>query len=250
MQRSLAEIAASFDTDKRESPGYLEHFERHFGGLRGEPVKLLELGVLHGGSLLMWQEYFAQGLVVGLDLDANPFKEMPDRVRFYRGSQDDHALLDRIARECAPEGFDIVLDDASHVGTLARTSFRKLFGEHLKRGGLYVVEDWGTGYWDAWSDGRRYRTADAKRARPQGARARIRGRLLRALGVRRRSRSGTDPDFAAHNFGMVGFVKELVDETAWRDITSPDRGNPSLDRRASLIRELTIHPGHVFVVRA
>jgi hypothetical protein len=116
----------------------------------------------------MWQEYFAQGLVVGLDLEANPFTHMPDRVRFYRGSQDDHALLDRIARECAPEGFDIVLDDASHVGTLARASFRKLFGEHLKRGGLYVVEDWGTGYWDAWSDGRRY--SDGRREARAGAR--------------------------------------------------------------------------------
>jgi hypothetical protein len=250
MRRSLAEIAGPLDTDKRQSPGYLEHFERHFGRLRDEPVKLLELGVFHGGSLLMWQEYFEHGLVVGLDLSENPFAHMPDRVRFYRGSQDDHELLDRIARECAPEGFDIVLDDASHVGTLARASFRKLFGQHLKRGGIYVVEDWGTGYWATWSDGRRYRTADSKRALAAGARGRLPGRILKALRARLRSQLATDPDFAAHNFGMVGFVKELVDETAWRDITLPDRGNPSLDRRASLIRELTIHPGHVFVVRA
>ena len=58
MQRSLAEIAGSFDTDKSQSPGYIEHFERHFGGVRDEPVKTLELGVFHGGSLLMWQAYF------------------------------------------------------------------------------------------------------------------------------------------------------------------------------------------------
>ena len=250
MQRSLAEIAGSLDTDKSRSPGYIEHFERHFGGLRDEPVKILELGVFHGGSLLMWQEYFPKGLVVGLDLNENPFAQMPERVRFYRGSQDDAGLLDRIARECAPEGFDIVLDDASHVGTLARASFRKLFGQHLKRGGIYVVEDWGTGYWDSWSDGRRYRIAHEPRPWAGRAIASKCRRALAALGIQPPPHVDTDRHFAAHNFGMVGFVKELVDEVAWPDITSPDRGNPSLQRRPSLIRELTVHAGHVFVVRA
>ena len=214
------------------------------------PLRLLELGVFHGGSLLMWQEYFPRGLVVGLDLNPNPFAQMPDRVRFYQGAQDDHDLLDRIARECAPEGFDIVLDDASHVGTLARASFRKLFGQHLKRGELYVVEDWGTGYWDSWSDGRRYRMADEQRQSAGRAIASTSRRALAALGIQPPPHADTDPHFAAHNFGMVGFVKELVDEAAWQDITSPDRGNPSLQRRASLIRELTVYSGHVFVVKA
>ena len=43
----------------------------------------------------------------------------------------------------------------------------------------------------------------------------------------------TSPDFAAHNFGMVGFVKELVDEVAWSDVTFPGRGNSGLPRRPS-----------------
>ena len=75
-------------------------------------------------------------------------------------------------------------------------------------------------------------------------------RALAALGIQPPPHVDTDRHFAAHNFGMVGFVKELVDEVAWPDITSPDRGNPSLQRRPSLIRELTVHAGHVFVVRA
>ena len=91
----------------------------------------------------MWREYFADGLIVGLDLNANPFESMPDRVRFYQGSQDDRTLLDRVAAECAPDGFDVIIDDASHIGRLSRDSFNGLFERHLKPGGIYVIEDSG-----------------------------------------------------------------------------------------------------------
>jgi hypothetical protein len=55
-----------------------------------------------------------------------PLTVMPERIRFYQGSQDDEALLDPLAKECAPDGFDIVIDDASHIGKLARVSFCNL----------------------------------------------------------------------------------------------------------------------------
>lgn len=141
MQQSLAEIGRKFDTDKTQSQGYIQNYERHLGHLRNMPVRLLEIGVLRGGSLLMWQEYFSQGLVVGLDLEPNPLAKMPDRVRFYQGSQGDGALLDKVAGECAPDGFDVVIDDAAHRGELSRASYRNMFVKHLKSGGIYVVED-------------------------------------------------------------------------------------------------------------
>src|SRR5438309_8699047 len=52
--------------------------------------------------------------------------------------------------ETAPEGFDVIIDDCSHIGELTRISFWHLFEHHLKPGGLYVIEDWSTGYWDSW----------------------------------------------------------------------------------------------------
>ena len=253
MQRTLAEIGRKLDTDKTQSLGYIENYECHFGHLRNMPVSLLELGVWHGGSLLMWQEYFSKGLVVGLDLLPNPLQQMPERVRFYQGSQDDRTLLDLVARECAPDGFDIIIDDASHVGTLTRASFRNLFEKHLKPGGFYVIEDWGTGYWNSWPDGMAYSMAPEKPADQFPGKIRLLERLARRLGWANRSPAThriTDPDFAAHNFGMVGFVKELVDEVAWSDITFPDRGNGSLPRRPSIIHEIKLSVGQVFVMKA
>jgi spermidine synthase len=52
-----------------------------------------------------------------------------------------------VARKTAPEGFDIIIDDASHFGDLTKIAFWHLFDNHLKPSGLYVIEDWGTGYW-------------------------------------------------------------------------------------------------------
>jgi hypothetical protein len=38
-----------------------------------------------------------------------------------------------------------------------KVAFWHLFDNHLKPSGLYVIEDWVTGYCDDWSDGRKFR---------------------------------------------------------------------------------------------
>lgn len=253
MPRSLHEIATNFDTDKIESNTYIENFERHFGKLRNEPLKMLELGVFRGGSMRTWHEYFPQGLIVGLDRIANPISDMPERMRFYQGSQDDTTLLDQIGAECAPDGFDIILDDASHFGKLSRVSYRNLFHKHLKSGGIYVVEDWGTGYWSNWGDGNLYRPANESLTRAPDETPSLPRRIARKLGLVGRKpppHLDSDPGFSVNNFGMVGFIKELVDEVAWLDITTPGRGDPSLGRRESTIREMALYCGHAFVIKA
>ncbi|MFN2530015.1 MAG: hypothetical protein ABR555_01830 [Pyrinomonadaceae bacterium] len=54
--------------------------------------------------------------------------------------------------------------------------------------------------------------------------------------------------FNSHDYGLVGFVKELVDECGMADITHPTRGQPP--QRASRFRDFTIRPGQVFIVKA
>jgi SAM-dependent methyltransferase len=251
--------ASGYDTDKAAHTHYLRNYEEYFRPLLERDIRLLELGVLHGGSLLLWRDYFARGLVVGLDINPVHIEDPTGRIRIYQGGQQDTELLDRIARECAPEGFDVIIDDCSHVGHLARASFWHLFDKHLKPGGLYVIEDWGTGYWDFWPDGIRYR---GPAARPPGT---LRHRLSRALArmlssdaarriplarplASRAKRALQRGQFRGHDFGMVGFVKELIDECGMADITHPAYGISP--QRPSKIRELRISPSHLFVLKA
>ena len=228
--KSLVEIASAYDTDKAGS-SYVEYYDRYFGPLRQQPVRMLELGILHGGSLLMWEEYFSDGFIVGLDLDEIALPGSHERVRIYQGRQEDTKLLDRIAEESAPQGFDIIIDDAAHMGVLARTSFWHLFDRHLKPGGIYVIEDWGTGYWESWPDGAQYH---ARPAAPPSLGTRMAAKVARV-----------DAQFNAHNFGMVGLIKELVDECGMRDITHAKHGVPPW--RESRIEEMSLRHGQAFV---
>jgi hypothetical protein len=194
-------------------PAYLERCERHFDAMRSEVRAVLEMGIHEGESLLMWRDYFPSALIAGLDI--NPSPVAGDRLRAYQGSQDDLALLDRIAAECAPEGFDIIIDDCAHIGRLAKRSFWHLFDTHLRSSGVYVIEDWGSGYLPEWEDGRRFEPEPDRSA-----------------------------EFPSHLAGMVGFVKQLIDESAITDIRL---GGSSYQSPHKLIGRLDIAIGQVFV---
>src|SRR5882672_2635386 len=171
-----------YDTDKVPN-GYLRTYDRIFEELIDRPVKLLELGVRSGGSLRLWRDYFPNGTIAGLDVEPLASEPNGDRIRIYQGRQEDTSVLSKIAAEVAPDGFDIVIDDASHIAAPTRTGFWHLFDNHLKPGGLFAIEDWGTGYWERWPDGRAWRAGEP------------------------------------HHAGMVGFIKELIDEQGAHDLT-------------------------------
>ena len=162
-------------------------------------------------------------------------------------------MLDRIAREQAPGGFDVIIDDGSHIGQYTRITFWHLFKHHLKPGGLYFIEDWGCGYWNSYPDGRNYsppridlsfHEKALKAAHHFGMRAgwpllsKVVG-LIRYRLVRRR--------FPSHDYGMVGVLKELIDECGAPDITDArfGKGEP----RSSLIEELNVSVGLAMVVK-
>jgi SAM-dependent methyltransferase len=250
---------AQYDTDKLEHKHYLRNYEAQFKDLVDREVRLLELGIKRGGSLLLWRDYFPRGQIVGLDVEPVQLADPTGRIRTYQGWQQDTALLDRIARECAPEGFDVIIDDCSHIGVLTRVSFWHLFERHLKPGGFYVIEDWGTGYWADWLDGARYREhrgADYNHTLYRMIRACARlqkHKLVRALPPARWFITSFKTlllkrQYQSHDIGMVGFVKELIDECGAADITHPNAGRGP--QRASKFQHLYVAPSHLFIVKA
>jgi len=237
--------------------GYLEIYEKLFSPMMDDEVKLLELGVAKGLSMLMWRDFFPRGTIAGLDL--YPGEVNDPRVHIYKGRQDDTALLTRIAQECAPGGFDIIIDDCAHIGELAKISFWHLFQHHLKPGGLYVIEDWGTGYWGRhvyYPDGQFYEVKEResllhwiankllKFAPVEWPRLGPLQRLLRRHQYTRR--------FKGHDYGMVGFVRQLVDELGMSEITNPEKGvarpkKPPVPAKPSRIDSIFYNPGVVIV---
>jgi hypothetical protein len=153
----LGELAAECGTDKWSAlHRYPEHYDRHFGPLRGRRLTLLEIGVggfgaadLGAESLRMWKHYFPRAILYGLDIeDKTRFAE--GRIVTVRADQTDPVSLAALADEVGP--FDIVIDDGSHVSADVLASFRTLF-DHVRPNGLYVIEDLQTSYWKPMFDG-------------------------------------------------------------------------------------------------
>lgn len=143
-QLSLDAIGVRAGTDKSSMHhGFLEFYEPFLRPMRFANVSILEIGVLNGGSLTMWAEYFSGGRVVAIDVDPSTKRFETDRTRVEIADQADVADLVRVATKYGP--FDLVLDDGSHIWDHQITSFRYLL-PFVKPGRFYILEDLDTSY--------------------------------------------------------------------------------------------------------
>jgi len=226
-----------YDTDKIANR-YLERYDQVFEPWVNREITLLELGVHKGGSLLLWRDYFPSATIVGIDIHLPESFQPGERILVFKGSQADVRFLSQVAKSVAPEGFDIIIDDASHIGELTRVAFWHLFDHHLKPGGIYVIEDWGTGYWDDWPDGKSL-DLESYLLPPSGIRL-LWSKIARRLGIKF--------PFPGHSFGMVGLVKQLVDEQAAHDVTRQSLSGEV--KRQPRFESLLITPSIVFVAKS
>lgn len=139
-------------SDKRsKTPGtdyvghdYLRFYDREWSKWRDEPIRLLEIGLNVGASVKLWQQYFSQAIIHGIDINEfKPKVEIPDPARFvfHHGSAFDPYFLQRFL-ESEPKQFDIIIDDGSHFSGPIAMAFTYLW-PHVKPGGYYVIEDLG-----------------------------------------------------------------------------------------------------------
>lgn len=132
---------------------YIPLYDLYFSNLRHskKKIRFLEIGVAHGGSLQMWRKWLGEDAVIfGIDIDpaCAEFNGLSGQVRI--GSQDDKEFLDSVIDEMG--GVDIILDDGSHhMDHLAKT-LGYLF-PHLSDGGVYMIEDLHTAYWESYGGG-------------------------------------------------------------------------------------------------
>jgi demethylmacrocin O-methyltransferase len=151
----LATLATIAGTDKIGAHDYIPAYARFFAPYRNRRLTLLEIGVGGydhedgGHSLNMWQAYFRRGTIVAIDL-FDKTKLSRGRVHVHQCSQVDRAGLEVIVRLYG--GFDLVIDDGSHLNTHQIETFKILF-PLMKPSGVYVIEDVQTSYWPAFGGG-------------------------------------------------------------------------------------------------
>jgi hypothetical protein len=112
---------------------------------------MIEIGVMGGGSLAMWKDYFGKGCtIIGVDINPDCKRHEADGIHVYIGSQDDPALLEEIFTN-HPK-VDIILDDGSHVMQHMIKTFNLTYNR-LTENGVYIVEDTHTCYWNEFGGG-------------------------------------------------------------------------------------------------
>jgi len=135
----LLDSMAVGKTDKSSlEHGFTEIYEETFAFLKNEPIRLCEIGIAQGGSLLMWKEYFPKAKIYGIDI-LNRHKMNSDRVETFVADQSDREQLQSFINEYGGD-FDILIDDGGHAMNMQQISFGFLF-KFIKPGGYYVIED-------------------------------------------------------------------------------------------------------------
>jgi len=118
--------------------GFTELYEHLFYPKKNSQLKILEIGIGEGGSLFLWQDYFPNAVVYGIDiLDKSELNS--GRIKTFIADQANRKQLESFI-EKYESGYDIVLDDGGHTMEQQQISFGYLF-KHIKPGGYYIIED-------------------------------------------------------------------------------------------------------------
>jgi len=126
---------------------YFDVYERHLSKFVGKSPKILEIGVLDGGSIELWLKYFGKDTtIVGLDINPKNFT-YDGNVTFEQGDQGDHDFWDSFLSRHGT--FDIVIDDGGHTMHQQNTTLHKVFPS-INEGGVVIIEDTHTSYWADW----------------------------------------------------------------------------------------------------
>jgi len=149
--KNLNKLGKIYGTDKKGTHFYTSHYMTHLERFKYRRINLLEIGVggyenphLGGKSLRMWKKYFAFGNIFSIDIyDKSSLQE--DRITTFKESQIDKIFLNKVTEKIG--AIDIIIDDGSHINEHVIEAFNILF-PILQDGGIYVIEDTQTSYWD------------------------------------------------------------------------------------------------------
>jgi SAM-dependent methyltransferase len=146
MTNKIKELFWSLERPSTKWSGYFDVYERHLSKFVGKAPRILEIGVLGGGSIEMWLKYFGKGTqVVGVDINEECLSyEFDGNAKVVMGDQGDPAFWDQFLS--TQDKFDIVIDDGSHVMNHQITTLNKVF-PYVKDGGVFICEDTHTSYW-------------------------------------------------------------------------------------------------------
>ena len=123
---------------------YFHSYEYFFKKFQGSNITFIEIGVLSGGSLFMWRDYFGKkARIIGVDLNENAKKWEKYGFEIFIGDQSDPNFWLNFRKKVGK--IDIVLDDGGHTYEQQIITVESLIPS-INDGGMILVEDTHTSY--------------------------------------------------------------------------------------------------------
>lgn len=115
---------------------YLETYDRLFEPFRNKCV-MMEIGLALGDSIELWDSYFENSIIWGVDLSIVFEKKKYKNIVTLLEAD---ATTPGFAFTMRNNRFDIIIDDASHMEADQIKTFELLKG-NMNPGGVYIIED-------------------------------------------------------------------------------------------------------------
>ena len=114
---NLHNLGIKHGTDKASHKynemSYLDIYERYLDGIKNEVEVVVEFGVLNGSSLRMWEEYFPNAIIYGIDINPDCKKYETERIKILIGDQNNDEFLNSL--NLFFKKIDVIIDDGSHI---------------------------------------------------------------------------------------------------------------------------------------
>lgn len=133
---------------------YFQVYEELFNKFVGKQFTFVEIGVLNGGSLFMWRDYFGeQARIIGVDFNPDAKRWEADGFEIFTGDQSDPNFWDNFFSTVG--NVDVILDDGGHTNRQQIVTTDSCI-PNINDGGLLVIEDVHTSYFRAFGNPSKY----------------------------------------------------------------------------------------------
>lgn len=138
-QKSLEQVFHQIPLKVKKHTNYFSVYEDILARYRNQECKILEIGVLDGGSLLLWKRYLGpRARIIGVDINPRASELESNEFEIVIGDQSSTEFWRNLRITFGQ--FDLIIDDGGHTNRQQMITLLNSI-ELLKDGGKLVIED-------------------------------------------------------------------------------------------------------------
>ena len=141
---SLLELVNDNKTDKNTVHSYLPLYQKLLESRKETAKNVLEVGMLNGGSIKLWNEFFVNATIHGVDVisEQDLWDEIKNKDNIILHTQQDAYVGKFVENVFEKKGvkFDFILDDGPHT-LESMKQFIHLYSKVMTDDGILIVED-------------------------------------------------------------------------------------------------------------